>query len=145
MKNLLNAIKAELQTDLTYVRDGDIYVTEDLRLVPDAVRFPAVGLKDGAISYAIETQNQEEDTLDVDIVAYVELRKPETSIMGDSSAGKKGVLDIITDVVTSLKGNTLSGQADVAVPVSETPSELLADENTAIQMKTITMRYSRYD
>jgi hypothetical protein len=145
MKDLLNAIKTQLQTDLTYVRDSDIYITEDLRLVPDSVSFPAVGLKDGAIFYAIETQNQEEDTLEVIIAAYVELRKPEASIMGDVATDKKGVLDIIADVIAALSGETLSGQADVAVPVSETPSELLADEDTAIQMKTITMRYSRYD
>jgi hypothetical protein len=65
--------------------------------------------------------------------------------MGDVATDKKGVLDIIADVIAALSGETLSGQADVAVPVSETPSELLADEDTAIQMKTITMRYSRYD
>lgn len=145
MKNLLNAIKVQLRMSLTYIRNSDIYITEDLRLIPDSVRFPAVGIKDSEITYAIETQNQEEDTLEVILVVYVELQKPEASIMGDSSTGGKGGLDIVTDIVTALKSNTLSGQADVAIPVSETGSELLADEDTAIQMKTLTMRYSRFD
>lgn len=145
MKSLLSAVKTDLQTDLTYVRNSDVFISEDLRLVPDSVHFPAVAIKDGSISYAIETQEQETDTLDVTIAAYVELRKPEAAIMGDESTSKKGVLDIIADIVTSLSGNKLSGQADVAVPISETGSELLADEDTAVQMKTVTMRYSRYD
>ena len=145
MKNLISAIKTQLQTDLTYIGDGDIFITEDERLVPDSVRFPAIGLKDGDITYAIKTQNQEDDALLVKVIAYVQLQKPEASIMGDSSTGKKGVLDITADAITSLKNNTLSGQADVAVPVSETESELLTDEEEAIQMKTVTMRYERFD
>jgi hypothetical protein len=145
MKTLISAIKAQLQTDLTYVRDSDIYVTEDLLLIPDTVRCPAVAIKDGDIDYTIETQVQETDTLEVTLAAYVELRKPEATIMGDAATGQKGVLDIIADIVAALKNNTLSGQAAVAVPVAETASELLADEKTAIQTKTVTMRYSRYD
>ncbi len=144
MKSLLTAIKSQLQSDLTYVRDADIFITEDERLVPEAVKFPAIGLKDGAVEYTIETQVQETDELFVKLIAYVELRKPEASIMGDSSTGQKGVLDIVADIVASLTHNTLSGQADVAEPVSETESELLADEKTAIQMKSITMRYLRF-
>ena len=40
MKDLITAAKARLQTTLTYVRDSDIFVTEDDRLIPSAVRFP---------------------------------------------------------------------------------------------------------
>ena len=144
MKNLLSAIKTQLQTSLTYVRDSDIFVTEDERLVPSSVRFPAVALKDGAVGYSVATQSQETEELNVRIIVYVQLQKAEASIMGDASTSKKGVLDIIKDVITALKHNTLSGQADSAFPVSETESSLLADEETAIQMKSVNMRYFRY-
>jgi len=146
MKALLSAIKAQLQTDLTYIRDADIFITEDERLIPEAIKFPAVGLKDGEITYEIETQNQETHELFVKIIAYVEIRKPEAAIMGWTfpEYEYKGALDIVADCVTSLKNNTLSGQADVALPVGETEAELLADENFAIVMKTVTMRYVRY-
>ena len=144
MKNLLNAIKTQLQTDLTYVRDSDIYITEDERLVPSSIRFPAVAIKDGAVNYSVATQSQDTDELFVKIIAYVQLQKPEASIMGDTSTSKKGVLEIISNIITSLKNNRLSGQADSAFPTSETESSLLADEETAIQMKTVTMRYMRY-
>ena len=145
MKDLLTAIKSQLQTDLTYIRGSDIYVTEDERLIPEAVKFPAVGLKDGAIEYNVETQGANEaGDLAVKIIAYVQLQKPEAAIMGDTATGKKGVLDILADVKTSLRDNKLSGQADDIWLVSETESELLADEETAIQMKILTVRYVRY-
>ena len=145
MKDLLTAIKSQLQTDLTYIRGSDIYVTEDERLIPEAVKFPAVGLKDGAIEYNVETQGANEaGDLAVKIIAYVQLQKPEAAIMGDAATGKKGVLDILADVKTSLRDNKLSGQADDIWLVSETESELLADEETAIQMKILTVRYVRY-
>ena len=145
MKELLTAIKSQLQTDLTYIRNSDIYVTEDERLIPEAVKFPAVGLKDGTIEYSVETQGADETSdLIVKIIAYVQLQKPEAAIMGDPATGKKGVLDIIADAKVSLRDNKLSGQADEVWLMSETESELLADEETAIQMKTLTMRYVRY-
>ena len=145
MKALLTATKTELQTDLTYVRNADIFVTEDERLIPSQVKFPAVGLKDGEITYSVEYQGASESAeLFVKAIAYQELRKPEASIMGDTTTSQKGVLDIIADIKGSLKDNLLSGQANEVWLMSETESELLADENTAIQMKTITLRYVRY-
>jgi hypothetical protein len=144
MKALISALQTQLQTSLAYVRDSDIFVTEDDRLIPAAVRFPAVGIKDGPIVYEMQTNMHEQHILDVKILAYVQLRKPEASIMGDASTSKKGVLDIIDDIFTALKNNLLSGQADIAWPIGESESELLADEDTAIQMKSITMRYTRF-
>lgn len=143
MKNLISAIKAQLQTDMVSVRDSDLFITEDERLLPSSTRFPAVAIKDGAVNYSEATQDQDTVALEVKIIAYVQLHKHEASITGDAS-GRKGVLDLIADIITSLKYNKLSGQADSAFPIFETESELLADEKTAIQMKTVSMRYVRY-
>ena len=145
MKALLTAIKSQLQTDLTYIRNSDIYVTEDERLIPEAVKFPAVGLKDGRVDYEILGRAEDlEATLYVVIIAYVRLHKAESAIMGDTATGKKGVLDIISDIKTALRFNLFSGDVQEADPISEAESELLADETTAIQMKSLTMRYKRY-
>ena len=144
MKALLTAIKAQLQKDLTYIRDRDIFVIEHETLLPEAVKFPAVGLKDGAITYNRRTKSQEDDQLHIKIIGYTQLDKPEAAIMGDAATGKKGALDLIADIKDSLKNNTLSGLADSAWPVSESESELLIDEKTATQMKSLTMQYMRY-
>jgi len=145
VKDLLSAVKSQLQTDLTYVRESDVYVTEDERLIPEAVKFPAVALKDGEVFYSIVSQGaSEQSELAVIVIAYAQLRKPEAAVMGDDSTGQKGVLEIVADSKATLKNNLLSGQADEVWLVSETASELLADESTAIQMKSITLRYVRY-
>ena len=82
MKALLTAIKLQLQTDLTYVRDKDIFVTEDDNLIPSAIKFPAVGIKDGPVVRTEEIGGMMEYALTVKIIAYVQLLKPEAAIMG---------------------------------------------------------------
>ena len=145
MKDLLNAIKSALQADLTYVRDSDVYVTEDENLIPEGVKFPAVGLKDGTVGYVYEYQGAGPSAdFVVTVIAYVELAKKEASIMGDTATGKKGVLDVIADVATSLGSKLLSGQANEARLVAESASELVTDEELAVQKKSVTVRYARY-
>ena len=138
MKALLTAIKSQLKADLTYVRGSDVFIAEDERVIPDTVKFPAVGLKDGEITYDVEYQGAKESSeLFVKHIAYVQLEKPEASIIGDTSTDKKGVLDIIADIKESLRDNKLSGQTDEVWLVSESESELLADEELAVQMKIL--------
>jgi hypothetical protein len=147
MKDLLAAIKLEIQKSaaLGYVRDSDIFITENELLLPEALMFPAIGIKDGAIAYKVATQSQENDTLLVKVIAYVQLAKPEAAIMGDEMTGLKGILDVGKDIRGVLKGNRLSGLADAAWPESETESAILmGDEIQAIQMKILTIRYERY-
>ena len=147
MKDLLTAIKSRLQADLTYIRNSDIYVTEDERMLRDAMKSPAIGIKDGAVEYEVLGRDEDQQSkLYVKIIAYVDLQKPGAAIMGDTSAGKKGVLDIIIDCITSLKFNKLGGIVNRAVPVAESESEFIGDEEAkiAIQMKSVTMLYERY-
>ncbi len=145
MKTLILATQAQLQADLSYVRDRDVFITEDEDLIPAQVKFPAVGIKDGSEKYDIETGNQESGELYLDIIAYVRLSKPGAAIMGDASTGKKGVLDIVKDIKASLSGQHLGGIVETAVPVESGGSEAMGDEEEAIQKKRITMKYERFD
>ena len=142
MKNLLNAIKTQLQTDLTYIRDGDIYVTEDENLIPESARFPALGIKDGPVTRIELPSEMQEVTLTVILTPFVQLDKPEAAIMGDSHTGKKGVLDITGDIHRSLDENLLgiTGMQTAFSPREE-GSELFGDEKEVIQKKTIIYQY----
>lgn len=147
MKSLLAAIKLELQNaaTLSFVRDSDIFITEHENFLLPSIRFPAIAIKDGPIVYKVATKSQENDTLLVKIIMYVQLQKPEAGIMGDAATSAKGVLEVAALVRDLLKSNRLSGLVDSAWPESETESEILAlDEVEAVQMKIITMRYERY-
>ena len=143
MKELLTAIKTQLQTDLTYVRDKDIFVTEDENLIPDAVKFPAVGIKDGPVERRELAGSMMEYVMGVKVIVYVQLTKPEAAVMGDTATGKKGVLDMEGDVHASLDENLLSitgMQSATAAPLSP-ESELFGDEEEVIQRKVITYQY----
>ena len=143
MKELLTAIKAQLQADLTYVRDSDVFVTEDENLIPDAVKFPAVGLKDGPVRRIEMIGGMMEYRMTVKIIALVQLTKPEAAIMGDASTGRKGILDLEADIHTSLDENLLSIEgmiSAVALP-NQGESEVFGDEVEVIQRKIVGYEY----
>ena len=145
MKDLLTAIQTQLRTDLTYIRDDDIYITPHENYIPAQVRFPCVGIKDGAVARTELTRGEAvESDRAVSIIAYVNLAKPEAAVMGDTATGKKGVLDIINDIHDSLHANKLSltGMSHAFCP-GETGSELFGDENEYIQKKAVRYEYTQ--
>lgn len=143
MKALLTAGKTKLRADISYVRDRDVYVTEDLRLVRASGDYPALGMKDGGLSFKVESGDQVGETLTVRIGCYVKLHKPESAIMGDDSASEPGLLDIARDVVAAMD-STFGGMMDLCEPVEIGESEILLDERKGLQFLAVTMRYTRW-
>lgn len=142
LKELLTAIKAQLQTDLTYIRDLDIYVTPHANYIPNATRLPCVGIKDGGISRNELPGGMWGVTLTVKLVVYVQLAKEEASIMGDTASSKKGVLDIVDDIHTTLDENLLDiTDMQEAFSSAESESEMFGDDEDAVQRKIVTYQY----
>jgi len=145
MKDLLTAIQTQLRTDLTYIRDSDIYIAPHENYIPTQVRFPAIGIKDGPVTRTELTRGEVvESERAVSIIVYVKLAKPEAAVMGDDATDKKGVLDIINDIHDSLHGNklSLSGTSHVFSP-SESESELFGDESEYVQKKAVRYEYTQ--
>jgi len=142
MKELLEAVQAELQTELDYVRDRDVFVTEDENIVPAKAKFPAIGIKDGRVTRRKLPGSSLIITLTVRIIVWVQLTKDQATILGDAGTGKKGVLDIAEDIDTALDANLLSisGMQEVFSP-EEAESELVGDEEDALQRKTVDYEY----
>lgn len=141
MRDLLLAVKAQLQNEATlnFVRDCDIYITEDEYLLPKSANFPAIALKDGHIINLPGTNLNYQQQADLRVTGYVSIKKPEESIVG-----QKGVLALMELAVACLINNCLSISGVHSVfPHAEEPSELFGDEKNMIQKKTIVMRYSR--
>lgn len=143
MKALLAAIKPALQEGLPAIKNRDIYITEDIRLIRSTGGYPAIGIKDGFTNFTTLASDQEELEMTVTLAAYVQLFKPEAGIMGDNS--QKGVLEVAKDIKDLLKNNDLGGLVESALPVSIGASELLTDGNLVIMMAPVTMKYTRYD
>jgi hypothetical protein len=144
MEALIAAALVKLKTDITYVRDVDIYVTEDLELIRMSGGYPAIALKDGGTVLATETANQGEDVLTLRAGIYTKLHKPGAAIMGDSSASEKGLLVMAKEVLAALD-DTFTGVADLSEQVSIGESKPLPiDETRALQMIDVTLRYTRW-
>lgn len=142
MKTLITNIKTKIQADIDYVRDSDVFVTEDADAIPQAVKFPAIGIKDGPVTRTELAGGMWEVTLEVKVIAWVQLSKPAAAVMGDG--GNKGVLDMAADINASLDENLLAiaGMQSAFSP-AETESELFGDEKEALQRKIITYRYMK--
>ena len=123
-------------------RDKDIYVTPHLNFIPDSARPPCIGIKDGAAARTELAGGMLEVILAVKLVVYVQLYKPETVVMGDAAAGKKGVLEIVDDIHESLDENLLDidGMEEAFSPADPEP-ELFGDEKEFLVRKMITYEY----
>jgi len=142
MKELLKAIKTHLQADanLSYVRDGDIFITSDENLIPAATMFPAIAVKDSSIRNEQRLARNYLQDAEVRITVYQRIINPEDSIMG-----ARGVLSMASDVIASLIDQKLNlpGVQNV-FPITEDPSQTIKDKEQMIQKKTITFSYTRH-
>lgn len=143
MKAEIQTSKTALQTALVYIKHRNIYVTEDIRLIRSQGTYPAIGIKDGATGFATLSSDQDDENFSITFVAYVQLFKPEAGVMG--SGVKKGVLDIATDIIDTLRNNDLGGLVESAMPSAQGESQIINDDNLAILMVPITMQYTRFD
>lgn len=147
MKALLTAIKSALQnaSALSYVADADIFITPDEDLLPVNCGFPAIGLKDGAVS------REEADfdarwitSMDPGIIVYQLLTDGEPPVMGQTSPAIKGVLDICADIRGVLENNALSiSGMQFARCYAESPAEVLAAEDLAVIKRRMNWTYRK--
>lgn len=145
MKDLIQAIQTALRdsADLLYIGDANVFITEDECLFPAGIEFPAVGIKDGPVQRIEMIASMMEYCMTVKIVALVQLAKPGTAIMGDTSTGKKGILDMEKDIHKALDENLLSieGMISAVAASNQGESEVFGDEVEMIQRKVITYEY----
>ena len=138
MKELLEKIKAELQSKLNNIRSVDIFITPHANLIPGATEFPAIGIKDGAVKRHELAGNALDKELSVSLISYVKMYPDEQSIMGGS--GFKGVLEIVEDLHGILDENLLGleGMED-AFCEAEKESEMFGKPEDGLQRKIITI------
>ncbi len=146
MKTLLLAIKTALHEapDLSFVADGSIMISEDESLLDATQALPILTIKDGEIDYDIEAMDQETTTMFVHITAFMEYQEDGSTILRNDS-GVVGILDLISRVKNTLTNNKLGETVSIALPATETESTLVEGEDFAIQVKSITLRYEKFD
>ena len=142
MDAMLSAIKTALQTSVTLVEDGNIFITPHLDYIPNGKTFPCIGIKDADIVNSESMGNCIARQGTVHIAAWVSMVNDETSIVGSVSV--TGLIDVCAQIENALNGNTLS-LADVQWLFCNlsAASELLGDEREYLQRKIITATYEK--
>lgn len=96
MKDILTYIKNLLPTEVSGIKDIEIIPDPDM--IPERVRFPFVGIKDGDITS--DGGLDPITSFEVRLYIYVQIKKPEASIIGSGDA--VGVLELSEDVLNGL-------------------------------------------
>ena len=144
MKSLLTAIKTQLQTELSDVRDADIFIAPHINFIPAAVRMPCVGIKDGTIVRQEQIGGYIAETYQVQLAVYVNSRKDEAAIMGDESVDQKGVLDMVAEVHSALHQQLMNLSGVISAFCStEQASEMFGDDTATVVRKIIIYQYEK--
>lgn len=124
MKTLLTTILTDLQgaANLSYVTDANIFITPDEDIIPEGITFPAIGIKDGAERFERDEIQDPGDRWDmsyrtVQIIVYVAMTTDSAAIVGSTSQGVTGILDICGDIdaVLESKYSAISGIEDFRI------------------------------
>jgi len=146
MKDLLVAIKEQLQTDdtLEYIADTNIFIVPDEDIIPITATFPAIGIKDGAIDRDMDTESSWDVSMTVSIIIYQQLKEGESPIIGYDDPKIYGILDIAAAIYASLNENnlSLSGVYDARC-IEESESETVGFKELVLQKKKLIFEYSK--
>ncbi len=142
MKSILSALKTQLPLSVTSIKMIEVIPHEEL--LPDTITYPFVGLKDGG--------TKSDGGLDpltdyrVDIWCYVQIIKPEASILGDTATSKKGILDLSEDVLNAVLTLGTLGLSDVFQVLADDTqpaSEPGWHGDSYIQRQRVTVYYTK--
>lgn len=139
----LALIQQALRSRLGYMRDADIYLADDLTVLPADVMLPCIGIKDGPVSMSELAGGVMEYRLQVELMINVPVFRPQPQEVLMGGRGRKGVLEIERDMDEALDENRLGDSAIIsAVKASPAqPSEPATDGQADIQRKRITYEY----
>lgn len=133
MKTLLQSIQTELQDGVEDVRERDVFLTPDPDILPDHVKMPCIGIKDGPVTRKDLMGGCVEKTLPVGIHCYVRLLKDEAPILA--------LLDIAAAVVEALDDNLLDGYVREVSTGDESPITVMMLRDGLILRKTLNFEY----
>lgn len=141
-RDILAATQAHLRAGLSGLRDVDVFISPHEDWVPNGCQFPAVGIKDGAISYVdLESQGRRTEMEMSLAVLHQILSGPEAGLMGTpTTPGLFQNCEAVRGLMHWAK-LPVDGLIECRV-TAETPSALLDMGRLNIQSKIIRVRAS---
>jgi len=99
LKTLLQKIQTELRSGVTAVRDRDVVLIPHPEILPESIRFPAIGIKDGKIKRTDLLGGCVEKNMPITVFPFVRMLKDEEPIIA--------LLTIADAITTALADNLL--------------------------------------
>ena len=142
MKDLLKALRIQAVDSIPKLGgEKAVHLLPDENVLPETTPFPCIGLKDGTIKNQYKV-GATDAFLDVDIIGYVQVSRPEGVIIGDSQS--MGILDLMDAAKSAFKEFDPEGYQWIAPAgeIIEPGSQMMnAGPDRLIQKKKITMRW----
>jgi|LGVF01.1.fsa_nt_gb hypothetical protein len=134
MRDLMLAIQDRLDT-LNY----STYIAIDEAILPFGITFPAIGIKDGAVSRKECMGNRLDETDDIILYISVDVSK------NDILTSENGLLSIVEEIHTILDEYLLANCGDIesAFCRSEEGSVPVQYDDFVLQQKTLVYEYQR--
>lgn len=148
MQTLLNAMKTEIEDNLTYLKWVGVVDSENLP--PEETGFPFVGLKDGPVPRISQPGKKDIESFTVFVIPYqsITLVEPGGSVMGsETQLGDvgKGLLKIGGELENLLEDNFLNLNVHFAHLDRFDPTDpLVGEDGRLIQMQRYHFMYKRY-
>ncbi len=143
MKETLLGIQAQLQTSLSYMRKGDIFLTGYTELPPADAMLPAIGITDGQVIKIDLAGGMIRYIMQAHIIIWTGVLNEREVLTGNSST--KGILDIEFDINVALDENKLGiAEMKSALPVSPVAkSTPVTDGKRDMQRKEFIYEYTK--
>ncbi|MBI9092300.1 MAG: hypothetical protein JEZ12_24055 [Desulfobacterium sp.] len=135
MRNLMLNIQALLREKLNDVRNRDVFLSPDLSIVPESVKFPCIGIKDGKVGRKELSGGVLELTLPVEIAVYERLIRESETVLN--------TLAVCEAVHIALKGNYLGDYVKAVTSRDESPTQVLYKKQALILRKIVPYTYER--
>ena len=135
MRGLLPLIQTALAGVFTGIRTSDIFLIPDPDIIPNGVRFPCIGIKDGKVDIAELMAGAIEKTLPVEIYYYDRLTPGDTCILDYLEKGD--------DISDELCENYLSGYVKSTSPLSQTPIKIMYTKEGLILRRGLFYQYEK--
>ncbi len=143
MDELLLSIQRHLRGQMADFRASDIYITPDLQYLPQGVKMPCIGIKDGKVEHKYLAAGEKEYVLFVRLIVFLELTKRREAIVGGNFS--LGILQITRQLTDLLENNPLGDPEIQEARIIEDPESkfYLGKGKEMYQRKELVLKYTK--
>ena len=133
MKTLMTRVKDRLSSEVAAIRGRDIFFTPDHDMIPDTVKIPCIGVKDGKVTRTDLSGGAVEAALALEISVYARLFLDNKAI--------PDLMEICDAIREALKDDYLGDYVQEVSCGNETPVQWIYERDVLLIRKTLFFQY----